>query len=175
MLKTRNNNRFLYIIRQAIPFIDNTDNVYLKLFVLLYIQNFILFSLHQWEILSRSSWKGVISSGELMTLNNLLSSAYKANELSSLITPGKSLIQIIKNKEPNREPWGTPEITVSQSDTSPFTTTLCRRLVDELFHFIIIMSSMEQWLAATSREVVAMYCFTAWLKQGMPMSRCTIR
>ena len=79
-----------------------------------------------------------------MTLNNLLSSAYKASELSSLITPGKSLIQIIKNKEPNREPWGTPEITVSQSDTSRFTTTLCRRLVDELFHFIIIMSSMEQ-------------------------------
>ena len=60
-----------------------------------------------------------------MILYNLLSSAYKAIELSLLINPGKSLIKTIKNSGPNKEPCGTPEVIVSQSETSPFTTTLC--------------------------------------------------
>ena len=31
----------------------------------------------------------------------------------------------MKNKGPNKEPCGTPEVTGSQSETSPFTTNLC--------------------------------------------------
>ena len=58
----------------------------LQFFVLI----FILLSLNQSEILFRSAWKDDISSGELIILYNLLSSAYKAIELSLLITPGKS-------------------------------------------------------------------------------------
>ena len=60
----------------------------LQFFVLI----FILLSLNQSEILFRSAWKDDISSGELIILYHLLSSAYKAIELSLLITPGKSYI-----------------------------------------------------------------------------------
>ena len=32
---------------------------------------------------------------------------------------------IMKNTGPNKEPYGTPEVTVNQSDASPLTTTPC--------------------------------------------------
>ena len=49
----------------------------------------------------------------IIYIYNSLSSAYKAIELSLLIAPGKSSIQIIKNECPHWEPLGTPEVIIS--------------------------------------------------------------
>ena len=54
--------------------------------------------------------KRLISSSELITLNILLSSAYKAIVLAEQTTSGKSLINKTKTSGPRIEPCGTPEV-----------------------------------------------------------------
>ena len=44
-----------------------------------------------------------------------------------IISSGKSFIYIKNKREPNTDPWGTPEFIFLQSEFWPFKTTLCFR------------------------------------------------
>jgi len=80
----------------------------------------------QWNNLSMSSCSWIVSWSDVIFLYRMQSSAKR--RISDVMLSETSLMYRRKSKGPRTVPCGTPDVTGSQVDWDPFTTTRCLRL-----------------------------------------------